>query len=318
VPTPEGHPSATRLSEPFEACVGVDVAGGTLLVGRSGPPPQEASDVVLAVHGVTASRMTWRTVARALRARSEACLLAPDLRGRGQSAALPGPYGIAAHIDDLLAVLDQVGVQRAVLVGHSMGAYIVARLAAEHPDRVSALVLVDAGLPLEPPRDPDEMLRTAVANAVLRLGITFQSPDAYIAGWRSHPAFMDAWNDDVEAYVSYDIVRDGDAVRCSASPAAVRADSSDMVLDDVTRTALRQVGDDVPVAVLRAERGLFDDADSPLIAAAELSAFALERPGAHVEAVPGVNHYTLVMGDSPGPEIVAAAIEAACAREQRS
>ena len=45
-------------------------------------------------------------------ARDDVCLLAPDLRGRGRSAKLPGPYGIAAHIDDLIKVLDHV-----VLVG---------------------------------------------------------------------------------------------------------------------------------------------------------------------------------------------------------
>ena len=42
----------------------------------------------------------------------------------------------------MLAVLDDAGVQRAVVAGHSMGAYVAARLAAEHPERVASLVLV--------------------------------------------------------------------------------------------------------------------------------------------------------------------------------
>jgi lipase len=66
--------------------------------------------------------------------------------------------------------------------------------------------------------------------------------------------------------------------------------------------------------VLRAERGLFDDDDSPLIAAADLRAFAAEHPEARVEAVKGVNHYTLVMGPGAGPDKVAAVIGAACVR----
>jgi hypothetical protein len=68
------------------------------------------------------------------------------------------------------------------------------------------------------------------------------------------------------------------------------------------------------VHVLRAERGLFDSDDAPLITAADLRAFAAEHPLARVDSVAGVNHYTLVMGDSPGPDTVTAAIEDACAR----
>jgi lipase len=314
VRTPEGRPGAAALRDPFDDQFGVDVAGGALHVARAGPPPDEADCVVLAVHGVTASLMTWRTIARKLEASSHVSLVAPDLRGRGRSAALPCPYGIAVHVSDLIAVLDRVGAQRAVLVGHSLGAYVVARLAAEHPERAAALLLVDAGLPLRAPDDPDEMLRTAVANAVMRLGITFPSADAYIAAWRSHPAFAQAWNDDIEAYVAYDLVDDGSSVRCVASPTAVRTDSAEMVLDEVTRTALDRVPAQVPVHVLRAERGLFDDDEDPLISAADLREFAAEHPEAQVDAVPGVNHYTLVMGDSPGPDKVAAAIRAACSR----
>jgi pimeloyl-ACP methyl ester carboxylesterase len=308
---PELRPDSATRTDPFAERFGVEVAGGTLHVARAGPAPEDAESVVLAVHGVTASLMTWRTVARKLAAHSRVSVLAPDLRGRGRSATLPGPYGIASHVDDLLAVLDHAGVPRAVLVGHSLGAYVVARLAAQYPERVAGLVLLDAGLPLAAPADPDKMVRTAVAQAVMRLGITFESADAYVDAWREHPAFAQAWDDDLEAYARYDLVDDGHAVRCIASPEAVRTDSADMVQDDLSRTALDGVRGQDHVYVLRAERGLFDD-DHPLIAVADLNHFAAVHPQAHVETVAGVNHYTLVMGDSPGPGKVAATIEATC------
>jgi pimeloyl-ACP methyl ester carboxylesterase len=290
-------------TDPFTARFEVPVAGGALQVARAGPPADSAECVVLAVHGVTASLMTWVTVARELDGR--VCLLAPDLRGRGRSATLPPPYGMAAHVADLIAVLDHVGTASAVLVGHSMGAYIAARLAAEQPERAAGLVLLDAGLPVAPPDDPDT-LEAAVANAVVRLAISFATADQYIQGWRAHPAFAHAWNADLEAYARYDLVEDGGVVRCAASAAAVRIDTREMVLDEGTRNALERVR--TSAQLLRAERGLFDD--DPLIPADVLHAFAAAHPWVHVEEVSGVNHYTLVMGHSPGPRRVAAAIDA--------
>src|SRR5947209_8169763 len=108
----------------------VPVAGGALAVYRlgGGRPP------VVAVHGITGTSRAWLPVARALGER--ATVFALDLRGRGASNGLPPPYGPLVHIADILAVLDHLQLDRAVLAGHSLGAYIVAGLAAAHPDRV--------------------------------------------------------------------------------------------------------------------------------------------------------------------------------------
>jgi lipase len=297
---------ATRNHDPFALRFDVPVAGGKLHIARAGPPPAKAAGVVLAVHGVTASLMTWRSIARKLDPRI--CLLAPDCRGRGRSATLPGPYGMAAHVADLIAVLDHANVPSAVLVGHSMGAYVIERLAAEHPERAAGLVLLDAGLPFPPPKDPGEMLRAAVANAITRLAISFPSADDYVQGWRAHPAFAQAWDEDIEAYARYDMVEKGQVVRCVASAAAVRTDSAEMVLDDANRTALDRVR--APMRLLRAERGLFDD--EPLIPADVLQDFAAAHPAVAVEKVADVNHYTLAMGHSHGPRHVASALELSC------
>ena len=117
--------------------------GGPLATYRLGAAPADAP-AVLAIHGITSTSRTWLATARSLNDR--AALIAVDLRGRGASSALPPPVGLDAHARDMLAVLDAAGLQRAVVVGHSLGAYIAARLAVRHPDRVAALVLVDGGL----------------------------------------------------------------------------------------------------------------------------------------------------------------------------
>src|SRR5688500_7391893 len=93
--------AAPRLNE-----LDVEVAGGTLHVATWGDGPQ----IVLAAHGITANSRSFGAVAAALgQLRDDVTLVAPDLRGRGRSGSLPGPYGITAHVDDCVRVLDAVG-----------------------------------------------------------------------------------------------------------------------------------------------------------------------------------------------------------------
>jgi pimeloyl-ACP methyl ester carboxylesterase len=296
--------------DPFGLSFEVPVAGGELHVAQAGPPAREAKGVALAAHGMTPGLMIWRTVARRLH--PDVCFLAPDLRGRGRSARLPGPYGMAAHVADLIAVLDYVGAPPVVLVGHSMGAYVAERLAADHPERAAAVVLLDSGLPFPRPGVDGEIVDLGVARGLLRLAITFPSADRCVHAWRSHPAVAQAWDEDVEAFVRYDLVEDRGLVRCGASPAAVRTDGTEMALDDANRTALDRVH--TPVCLLRAERGLFDD--DPIIPRDKLQAFSAAYPSVGVEEVAGVNHYTLVIGPGVGPHRVAAAIERFCGNTQ--
>jgi pimeloyl-ACP methyl ester carboxylesterase len=283
-------------SDPFTDAFAVEVAGGTLNVARAGPPPSRAAGVVLAAHGLTPGLMTWRTLARRLDDRL--CLLAPDLRGRGHSATLPGPYGLAAHVTDLLAVLDHVDAPPAVLLGHSMGSYIVERLASEHPERARAVVLLDSGIPIASTGAEKEITR-------IPLALTWPSPDWAVELWRMHPAFTDAWDDDIETYVRYNLADRGGVCGLGAAPEAVRIDLAEIGDEDATRTALDGV--QVPIELIRAERGVFDD--DPVLSEAQLAAFAAAYPAVQIETVPGTNHYTIVLGPGPGARRVAAVIE---------
>jgi lipase len=308
--SPPENPLASSDPDLFRSRDMVPVSGGNLAVAHAGPPPDRADAVVLAIHGITSNLMAWRSVARHVADGARVSILAPDLRGRGQSAGLPGPYGIATHVEDMLAVLDHFGVRAAVLAGHSMGAYVAARLAGEHPERTCGLVLVDGGPSVDAvTAETAAMMRALmVGPALARHAISYPSPEAFLDLWRRHPAFERAWNEDVEAYVLHDLVGDLGAMRYVLNLNAVNTDSDEMLSDPINRTSMDRVR--VPVTLLRAPRGTLND-DNPLISEALLDAFAAEHPAAHVEDVEGVNHYTLMLGDSPGPGLVAAAIEAA-------
>jgi lipase len=268
--------------------------------------PEADRPVVLVIHGMTSGHMAYRTVARELCGGARpVCLLAPDLRGRGRSARLPEPYGIAAHIADLVAVLDHAGADRVIVVGHSMGSNIAARFAADHPERATALVLLDSGLPIGSERILCDDAEEGEPRGLLdRLESTYASPGEYMAFWRSHPALKDAWDDDVEAFVRSDFVEVEGGVRCVVEMKAAMRDVADLIFDGRARTAVTRVR--VPVRLMRAERGLFDD--DPTIPLPELEEFLRHHPHVSVEMVPDVNHYTILMGGGHGPRRVAATL----------
>ncbi len=269
------------------------VAGGTLAVWQAGAPLSSGAPVVLAAHGITGNSVAWDPVVRELG--SDVAFLAADLRGRGRSNDIAGPFGMAAHSADHVAILDHLDIERAVLVGHSMGAYVMARTAADHPERVVALVLVDGGLSRPVPQDFDAQsaLDALLGPAIARLSMTFASPEAYHEFWRAHPAFRhgDVDDADLTGYADHDLVGESPAMRSSVREDAVRADGAEVLTAGEPAHRLT-----VETVLLRAPRGLLDD-PNPLIPADLAQAWAVERPELReVTEIDDVNHYTIVMG----------------------
>ena len=78
-------------------------------------------------------------------------VISVDLRGHGESDKPHGQYPIATYADDIAYVIEQLGLGKAVAVGHSMGGIAVLQLAAAHPDHVAAIVMVDPAPFVFPP-----------------------------------------------------------------------------------------------------------------------------------------------------------------------
>lgn len=276
------------------------VQGGSLAcfaLGSGGPP-------VLAVHGITSTSATWRPTQRALGDR--AALIAVDLRGRGASHALPPPFGLDAHVEDLLAVMDSLGWSRAVLMGHSMGAYIVSRLGARHPERAASVVLVDGGLAVGPPPGSEPVdLDGALGPALARLRMRFPSRAAYLDWWRQHPALagQDIADEDLEAYANHDLVGVEPELRSSVSEEAVRADGADIMTGGGPADQLA-----VPAKLLVAPRGLLDEPRpfQPPELVRQWAAASPDRRAA-IE-VPDTNHYTLALGARGAAAVADAAL----------
>ena len=114
-----------------------------------------------------------------------------DTRGHGRSPVPPGPYSIDDLADDVVALLDRLGVQRAHFVGLSLGGMTGMRLAARHPERVDRLVLLCTGAHLTP---SSAWLERA---ATVRVDGTQAVAEAVVARWFT-PGFLEA-NPEVKA-----------------------------------------------------------------------------------------------------------------------
>ena len=263
------------------------------LIGHERHGPVGAVPVI-AAPGLTSHRAVWHQMIAHL---PDADVVGADLRGRGASRDLPGPSSIGRHALDLIDVADELGIERFVLAGHSLGAFVAVDCAAAHPDRVAGLLLVDGGVTIPPPSATVDAGATAAADlqAILaRLSQTFESYEAYHDFWRDHPALGPYWSDAIAAYMDADLCGHAPSLRPAANADRVMEDLADLYgagrVDPFQALQVRTV-------ILRAERGILDQ-PMGLYPAGYLQAVAAEQRLVQVREVEQVNHYTILLGDT--------------------
>jgi pimeloyl-ACP methyl ester carboxylesterase len=148
---------------------------------------------VVLLHGLTATHRYVVMGSKALE-RGGHRVIAYDARGHGRSPAAPSPddYGYEALVGDLVRVMDERGVERAVLAGASMGAHTLLRLALEQPDRVAGLVVITPAYDPAENDDPDRLARwDALADGLRRGGV-----EGFVEAY-GDPGVPDEWRDTV-------------------------------------------------------------------------------------------------------------------------
>jgi pimeloyl-ACP methyl ester carboxylesterase len=148
---------------------------------------------VVLLHGLTATRRYVVMGSRGLE-RSDHRVISYDARGHGQSAPSPDPdgYGYGELGDDLVTVLDELDIDRAVLAGASMGAHSALRLALAQPEKVAGLVVITPGYDPDTAEDPDRLERWDALSEGLRTGGVEGFIEAY-----GEPQVPAAWRETV-------------------------------------------------------------------------------------------------------------------------
>lgn len=130
------------------------------------------------VHGFTGSKLDFHDELERLEDLGR--VIAFDQRGHGESSNL-APYNFSRLVADLIGFLDQIGVQRCDLLGHSLGGMVAMRAVLEHPHRFRSLILMDTAA--EPFESMPENVREQINTVVMEQGC-----DALLQMMRGQPA----------------------------------------------------------------------------------------------------------------------------------
>lgn len=278
----------------------VPVEGGELALykyGGSGAP-------ILLIHGVTSSNRAWQLIARDLITKGYAPF-AVDLRGRGRSSQLPGPFGMEQHARDMKAAIDFIGAGAIDVIGHSMGGFVAVALQGKYPESVAKLTLLDGGipLPLPPGMTVEQIMPLILGPALARLSMTFESKEAYREYWKPQPAFNRGWSTAMDEYADYDLNGSAPEFRPSTNPQAVEDDSRDLFGTDLINETLKTL--DKEVLLLRAPRGLQNE-EGGLYPLPVLDAVLPNYPRITLITIEDTNHYDIALHEFGAHQVVQA------------
>jgi len=240
---------------------------------------------ILCVHGITANCRCWDVLADVLA--PEYRVLAMDLRGRGGSDRPPQGYSLNNHMRDINGLLDDLEIDRAVIMGHSLGAFIGLAFAAEYPERVDRLILVDGGGDLS--KEQMGKVFIGIKPALDRLGQIFPSAEAYLGKMSAAP-YIQPWSSVTETYYRYEIEEVEGGVRTNITPTHIQEEAENIRKVDC---AFYYPRIKCEVLIMRAPNGLLSQ-DDILLPEDVIVKMIREIPNGQRFDVEGMNHYGIV------------------------
>jgi pimeloyl-ACP methyl ester carboxylesterase len=240
---------------------------------------------ILCIHGLTANCRCWDLIASSLSPRHK--VIAMDLRGRGLSDSPPSGYSVKHHCRDILSTMDDLKLDRPVLMGHSLGAFISLVFAARYPKRVDRLILVDGGGKLS--KDQMDNVFVGIKPSLDRLGQVFPTFKSYVSLIKQAP-FMHPWNSYLETYFRYEVEEVEGGVRSRVDPQHIEEESRNLRKVDTVQFYSKVLS---PTLILRATKGMLakDDLVLPENVAERM---VRAMPNAKRVDLKDTNHYSIL------------------------
>jgi len=190
--------------------------------------------LVVLIHGVGARLENWDLVCERLAHRFQ--VLRYDLRGHGRSTHLPGPYSLPLFADDLRALFEHIGIRKAHVAGHSLGAMVAQMFCLEHADCVDRLALLSAVAG----RTQEERQRVMARTNLIRTGPPGEHFRNSVSRWFSD-AFIAANPDLIAAYAARNAENDPDCY--SSAYRVLAAEDLDLELEGISLPTLIATGE---------------------------------------------------------------------------
>lgn len=210
-----------------------------------------------------------------------------DLRGRGKSEQPPADYSMKAHCNDIIGMMDALGLQKVILVGHSFGALMSWYLYSLIPNRIEKIVFIDAAAKLHP--ETRELLQPTLS----RLGKIFASYKEYMIWVREAPFLVDSWDEAMQSYFDADIEFLADGKVTPRSKPQHIAEAVNGVFDENWEPLIRNT--ELPCLLINATDP-YGDENAPPLLPRELAKETVEMmPNCQYLEVAG-NHQTMLYG----------------------
>jgi 3-oxoadipate enol-lactonase len=226
--------------------------------GKRGSAP------LVLLHGFPLDHHLWDEVVPLLEDAFDVIL--SDLRGFGDSTTVDSPYGMDDYASDIAGLLDRLGIQKAAIVGHSMGGYVALAFARLYPDRVSGLGLVSSQVLADPPERKEGRYKSAAEVSANGIGSVVEAMKGKFTS-----------DEQLQAYARASMERQQPAAYIGALKAmAERADSTPLLSSF-----------HFPVVVIHGD----SDSLIPVDRAREVKA---ALPHAHLVEIPGAGHMPMM------------------------